>query len=748
MADVDGFVGSATALRVLEARYLGKDEKGEVIETSDELFRRVAKAVASVGPEEAIGPSLEDEFYMMMTRKDFLPNSPTLMNAGTPVGQLSACFVLPIEDSIESIFEQSRRMAIIFKSGGGVGLSFSRLRPAGDMVMSTRGKSSGPISFMHVYDMTAEVVKQGGRRRGAMMGSLHVNHPDIMAFIKAKEDLKSLTNMNTSVCVTTEFMDALKVEGSFQLINPRNGDVVESLKASEVFDAVVERAWRTGEPGLIFIDRINQGNPILGQGEIETTNPCGEQPLLPNESCNLGSINLSNMVKDGQFEGERLDYVVRLAVNFLDNVIEVNVFPFPEIEENTKRNRKIGLGVMGFAECLVKLGVQYDSNVAVKWADRIMSRIAVVAREESERLAELRGPFPAFENSRCSSGKPIRNSTRTTIAPTGSISIIADVTGAIEPMFSVGLKRQGILDNETFYDVNPVFKEIAEREGFWSEDIARQVSTVASIQEIEAIPEDVRRLFRTAHDVPPEWHIKMQAAFQKYVDNAVSKTLNLPSDATVDDVRRAFLTAYETGCKGVTVYRDGARENQPMTTESKVETTADGFRRPGGRPKMLPGNTWKMKTGCGNLFITITRRDGKVQELFAKHGKAGVCSQVQCEAIGRLASLALRSDVDPEEVMIQLAGITCHAPFGFGRDRVLSCADAVAQALNLEVKGEARDGDKIADELQQAHAAGHEDAPKSEPRLVLRFGACPDCGAALAREANCRVCRTCGFSMC
>lgn len=746
MDDVQSFVGSETALRVLESRYLGKDEKGEVIETPDELFKRVAKAIASVETDSG-RDDLEAVFYEIMIRREFLPNSPTLMNAGTSVGQLSACFVLPVEDSIESIFEQSRRMAIIFKSGGGVGLSFSRLRPAGDMVMSTRGKSSGPVSFMYVYDTTAEVVKQGGRRRGAMMGALVVNHPDIMAFIEAKVDLGSLTNMNTSVCITEEFMEALKVEGSFQLINPRSGDAVGSLKASEVFDAIVERAWTTGEPGLIFIDRINSSNPTPGQGAIETTNPCGEQPLLPNESCNLGSINLASMVRDETVDWERLDYVVGAAIYFLDNVIEANVFPFPEIEENTKHNRKVGLGVMGFAECLVKLGIQYDSDEGVSWADRIMSRIAGVARRASAKLAEVRGPFPAFEHSRYSSGKPIRNSTRTTIAPTGSISIIADVTGAIEPMFSVGLKRQGILDNETFYDVNPVFKEIAQRQGFWSEDIARQVSTVASIQKIEAIPEEVRRLFRTAHDVSPEWHIKMQAAFQKYVDNAVSKTLNLPSDATRDDVRVAFLTAYDMGCKGVTVYRDGARENQPMTIE-KAKVTLDGFRKPGSRPKKLPGNTWKMKTGCGNLFITITRSDGKIQELFAKHGKAGVCSQVQCEAIGRLASLALRSDVDPDEVQIQLSGITCHAPFGFGRDRVLSCADAVAQALNLEIKGEARNGDKIADELQQQHVAEHEDAPQSEPRLVLRFGACPDCGAALAREANCRICRTCGFSGC
>ncbi len=723
---------SKTAEQVLRSRYLVKDHTGKVVETPEDMFRRVARHVAAaerVFDSEADVSVVEEKFFESMQGLEFLPNSPTLMNAGTDVGQLAACFVLPLGDSLEDIFEAAKQAAIIFKSGGGVGISFSHLRPRGDAVRSTGGVASGPVSFMHIFDTGAEVVKQGGRRRGAMMGALRVDHPDILEFIACKREPGKLTSFNTSVAVTDAFMTALKEDGEYTLVNPRTGRSAGRKRAADVFGAIVRCAHATGEPGLLFIDQMNAANPTPGLGQFETTNPCGETQLLPYESCNLASINLARMVAGGEIDEPRLSRTTRLAVHFLDNVVELNHHPLQEIAEVTKANRKIGLGVMGFAEMLIQLGVPYDSEEALAVADRVMRCIDVVSREESERLSEVRGAFPNFKQSTLAGDGPeLRNATRLAVAPTGTISIIAGVTGGIEPVFSVGLHRRNILDGSEFFELHPLFEEFARHNGFHSDGLVRRVARAASIAGMDEVPEDVRRLFRTAHDVDPEWHVRMQAAFQAHVDNSVSKTVNLPAGATEDDVRRVFLLAYELGCKGITVYRDGSRDMQPLSSGAAAKPEP---RKPRPRPEVLPGRTRKLKTGCGNIFVTITTdEDGKPLEIFVKHGKAGVCSQAQCEAIGRLASLALRSDVDPREIGKQLAGITCHEPYGFGPDKVLSCADAIARAMRLD----------LADEGSGART---DIAPP-----VFRTGACPECGAALAREGHCASCRSCGYTQC
>ena len=740
-----GYAPSKTAEQVLHARYLLKDQTGKVIETPEEMFRRVAHHVARADAVFDTVPEVsmtEEWFCEAMCGLDFLPNSPTLMNAGTDVGQLAACFVLPLGDSLEDIFETAKRAALVFKSGGGVGLSFSRLRPRGDAVHSTGGVASGPVSFMRIFDTGADVVKQGGRRRGAMMGALRVDHPDILEFIRCKREPGRLESFNTSVAVTDAFMAALAGDREYALVNPRTGWPAGSLRAAEVFDEIVRCARATGEPGVLFIDRMNAANPTPDLGAYETTNPCGETQLLPYESCNLASINLANMVAEGRIDEERLARAACLATHFLDNVVEVSRQPLPEIAEVTHRNRKIGLGVMGFAEMLIRLGVPYDSERALETADFVMREIDRESGWESCRLADERGVFPGYEGSAFSPGGPrVRNATRLAIAPTGTLSIIAGVTGGIEPVFAVGLRRSNILDGSEFFELHPLFEETARREGFYTDALARKVAGATSIHGFEEIPEHVRRLFRTAHDVSPEWHVRMQAAFQAHVDNSVSKTVNLPADATEDDVRRVFLLAYELRCKGVTVYRDGSRDGQPLSSGATAEPVA---RKPRPRPDVLPGRTRKLRTGCGSIFVTITTDEGgRPLELFAKHGKAGVCSQAQCEAIGRLASLALRSDVDPRQIEKQLAGITCHAPFGFGPDKVLSCADAIARAVRLELEDEGP-GARLP---VRAGVARTQTGTGTTPP-VLRTGACPECGAALTREGHCASCRSCGYTQC
>lgn len=725
------------AITVLERRYLRKDPEGNVIESPEEMFWRVAENIALAdthyGATESEVTWLAEEFYGMMARQEFMPNSPTLMNAGREFQQLSACFVLPIEDSMEGIFDTVKSTALIHKSGGGVGISFSRLRPANDIVSSTYGVSSGPISFMRVFDAATEAIKQGGVRRGANMGILRVDHPDIIDFIEAKADHSQLTNFNLSVAVTDDFMRAVENGEEFDLINPRTGENAGSINARETFYHMAELAWEGGDPGVLFIDRINAANPTPHVGEIEATNPCGEQPLLPYESCNLGSINLARMVT-GSGEAARIDWdrlreVVHLAVHFLDNVIDMNRFPLPQIAEMTRANRKIGLGVMGFADMLIQLGVSYASDEAVKVAREVMEIIKTEARVASNQLAKERGPFPNWKGSVYEQeGHPIlRNATLTTIAPTGTISIIAGCSSGIEPIFALVFVRR-VLDSELF-EVHPLFECVAKERGFYDPELMAEIAERGTIEGIESIPQDVRDLFIVAHDVTPQQHIRIQAAFQEFTDNAVSKTINLPHDATVDDVVRAYMMAYRAGCKGITVYRDGSREGQVLSTGTANQDNLRSSPTPRQRTDIVTGATYAMNTGCGKLYVTINHDDEGPFEIFANMGKAGGCVASQAEAIARLVSLAFRCRVPSDEVVRQLKGIRCHRPaWEAGGRQILSCADAVAKAIEI---GACDNMVEVEEEADCNCGNG-----------------CPVCGATIARKEGCGVCIACGYSEC
>jgi len=558
---------TVNALEVLRRRYLLRNEEGKIIETPAQTFTRVAKAIAKVDRKYRGNPKeSEKNFYGMIARVDFLPNSPTLFNAKTELGQLSACFVLPVEDSLKSIFTAVKNMALIEKSGGGVGFDFSKLRPKGDIVKSTKGVASGPVSFMRVFDAATEVIKAGGKRRGAMMGVLRVDHPDITEFITSKQKPGILSNFNISVAVNDDFMKTLQEDGEYWLINPRNKEKVKKLKAKDVWNLMVKSAWQSGDPGVIFIDEVNRHNPTPEVGKIESTNPCGEQPLLPYESCNLGSINLSRMVENGEINWKKLKETVRNAVHFLDNVIEANKFPLKEIEKMTKANRKIGLGVMGFADMLIQLGIPYNSEKALKLAEKTMKLVTEEAREKSVELGEERGSFPNFDKSVWKDKyHAMRNATITTIAPTGSISIIAGCSSGIEPLFAISFIRN-VLGGTRLFEINPLFEMTVKERGFYSAKLLEEIARTGSVQEIKDVPEEVKRVFITALDISPEWHVRMQAAFQKHTDNAVSKTVNLPQDATVEDVETVFWLAYRLKCKGITVYRYGSKPEQVLYT--------------------------------------------------------------------------------------------------------------------------------------------------------------------------------------
>jgi ribonucleoside-diphosphate reductase alpha chain len=713
------------ALVVLKKRYLRKNEYGEVVETPEEMFRRVADTVAEAeliyDPQAPVG-EVAAKFYGLMTRLELVPNSPTLMNAGRELGQLSACFVLPVDDSIESIFEAIKHTAMIHKSGGGTGFSFSRVRPENDTVLSTQGVSSGPISFMTVFDVATETIKQGGTRRGANMGILRVDHPDAEAFITAKVDNDKLNNFNISVAVTDKFMQAVEEDGEYDLINPRTGEREKRLQAREVFEKIVDSAWRNGEPGIIFLDSINRDNPTPHIGEIESTNPCGEQPLLPYESCNLGSINLTKVVENGQTNFEKLKEIVWTSVHFLDNVIDVNRYPLPQIEEKTKANRKIGLGVMGFADMLISLGIPYNSEEAIDTAEEVMSFIQKESKEASAELARRRGNFPNYPGSIYDNEDTphMRNATTTTIAPTGTISIIAGTSSGIEPIFAVTFLRK-VLDGQELLEVHPIFREISKERDFYSEKLMKVIAEKGTIQEVEGIPEEVKRLFVTAHDINPEWHIRIQGAFQKYTDNAVSKTINFPYSATREEVRKAYLLAYNLGCKGLTIYRDGSRDQQVLNIQRKPAEPPKVAPRP--RPERTYGVTQRMNTGCGKLYVTLNSDDLGPCEVFAQMGKAGGCANSQIEATGRLISLALRSGVKPASILRQLMGIRCPSPVWQEGEMVLSCSDAIARVLN-------------------------EYCQSGFSHMVAEMGACPDCGASVEHEGGCIVCRSCGFSRC
>jgi ribonucleoside-diphosphate reductase alpha chain len=556
---------TVNSLEVLKARYLLRDEQENIVETPTRLFQRVAKAIAKVDKTYGDNPEkTEKTFYQMMAKLEFLPNTPTLFNAGTDIGQLSACFVLPVHDSLDGIFTTVKNMALIEQTGGGVGFNFSPLRPKGDLVRSTKGVASGPVSFMRIFDTSTEVIKAGGKRRGAMMGILRVDHPDVLEFITAKQNPTFLSNFNVSVAITDEFMQAVEENGEYWLINPRNKEKVKQLKAREVWNLMAHSAWASGDPGVVFIDEINRHNPTPKVGRIESTNPCGEQPLLPYESCNLGSINLSRMVEEGKISWDKLRETVRNAMHFLDNVVDANVYPLKEIAAITRANRKIGLGVMGFADMLIMLGVPYDSEEALKLGEQVMHFIEEEAHKKSREIAEARGSFPNFERSIWKDRySAFRNATVTTIAPTGTISIIAGCSSGIEPLFAVSFMRN-VLGGARLFETNVLFEETAKARGFYGTKLLEEVARTGSVQKIAGVPDDVKRLFVTALDIDPVWHIKMQAAFQRFTDNAVSKTVNLPFEAKVEDVREIYDLAWRLKCKGVTVFRYGSKPEQVL----------------------------------------------------------------------------------------------------------------------------------------------------------------------------------------
>jgi ribonucleoside-diphosphate reductase alpha chain len=760
---------SENALRVLERRYLGKDEGGKIIETPQEMFRRVAKTIASAdkdyGKSEKEVLALEESFYRIMTGLEFMPNSPCLMNAGKELGQLSACFTLPIDDSMESIFETLKVTSLIHKSGGGTGFSFSRLRPKNAVVKTTGGIASGPVSFMKVYDAATEAVKQGGTRRGANMGILRVDHPDILEFITCKENNKEITNFNISVAITNDFMQKLDKGEDYDLIDPHTHKVVHRLNTREVFDLIVKQAHKNGEPGIIFIDRINQDNPTPRLGQIESTNPCGEQPILPYESCDLGSINLAVLYKQvgNRFEidWDRLREVTHLSVHFLDNLIDVNRFPLHHIEKATKLTRKIGLGVMGWATLLIRLGIPYNSEEAVALAEKVMSFILSEATKKSQELAKTKGVFPAFKGSiydKKDNPLKVRNATLTTIAPTGTISIIAGpCSSGIEPLFAIVYYRN-VMDNDKLVEVDPLFEEIARERGFYSRELMERIAETTSIQEIEGIPEDVKRIFVSAHDISPEWHVRMQAAFQKYVHNATSKTINFPHDATAEDVRKAYLLSYALGCKGITIYRDRSREEQVLNVgykDSKPQEQTGQPKReiaPRPRPEVIIGTTTKVATGCGNLYVTINvDEEGRPFELFTQMGKAGGCAASQLEAIGRLVSLGFRSGIEVKSIIEQLRNIRCPSPSWEKGQRIFSCADAIARVIEKRLLNNPMKPAASVEVTQLAMKHSHEDEQVDFSATATGgdiVGVCPDCGGALRHEEGCVKCHACGFSKC
>ncbi|MBN1152639.1 MAG: vitamin B12-dependent ribonucleotide reductase, partial [Dehalococcoidia bacterium] len=663
-----------------------------------------------------------------------LPNSPTLMNAGRELGQLSACFVIPVEDSMESIFDAVKHTALIHKSGGGTGFSFSHLRPHQDRVGSTGGVASGPLSFMQVFDKTTDVIKQGGMRRGANMAILDVSHPDIRQFISIKKEPGVLTNFNLSVGVSDEFMRAVHADGEYPVRNPRTGEVIDHFQAKEIFDLIVDMAWQTGDPGIVFLDEINRYNPTPHLGRIESTNPCGEQPLLPYESCNLGSINLAKLVKSAGPRAEvdyvRLADIVTLAVRFLDNVIEVNEFPLPEIREKTFATRKIGLGVMGFADLLLQMGIPYDSEEALSTAEQVMGFIAETANQASSALAQERGVFPAFEGSIYDRpGQPrYRNASRTTIAPTGSLSILANCSSGIEPLFALTYVRH-ILDGEDFLEVNPYFETVARDRGFYSDKLMRALADGARLQDMEDVPEDVRRTFVCAYDISPECHVSMQAAFQRYTDSAVSKTVNFPRGATREDVATVYLQAYHQHLKGITIYRDGSRADQVLTTGTTKPLEKPSI-VPRARPKITRGVTERVTTGCGNMYVTINFDEQGPCEAFATLGKAGGCAAAQLEAISRLISNALRCGLDLNSIVKNLRGIRCPSIAWEQGKAVMSCADAIAGVLEKYADG-------AETKPQPHHGQG-----------VTRGGQCPECGGELIHQEGCSICTSCGYTKC
>ena len=790
---------------VLQRRYLSKDREGNVLEDPDGMFRRVAHNLSQsdleYGVKEADRAATEEAFYQVMSRLEFLPNSPTLMNAGRELQQLSACFVLPVEDSLDSIFTKVKQTALIHKSGGGTGFAFSRLRPEGDVVGSTGGVASGPVSFINAFDAATDVVKQGGTRRGANMGILHVTHPDILSFITSKEDGLHLSNFNISVAVTEDFMRRVENDQTYDLVNPRTKQITGQLNAREVFERMTELAWRTGDPGIVFLDRINRDNPNPQLGDIESTNPCGEQPLLPYESCNLGSLNLARMVRyqddDVSIDWQRMAEVITTAVHMLDSVIDMNDYPIDEIADMSRRTRRIGLGVMGWSDLLIQMGIRYDSDEALELAEGVMQFIQRETYRASEELSATRGTFPEWEGSAYNQGEnpqKMRNSAPVTIAPTGTISIIAGASSGIEPLFALSYVRN-VMDNTRLVEGNAYFEAVARNEGFYSEELMEQLASVGSLEELD-VPGWVKEVFRVSHDIDPRWHVRMQGAFQTYTDNAVSKTINFPHDATVADVAEAYQSAYTLGCKGITVYRDGSKADQVLSTGANgesaesgaqptvVEIEVPGPRVPRERPRQTQGITERVRTGHGNMYVTVNLdEDRKPFEVFGTMGKAGGCDAALLEAVSRLVSLALRAGIDTSEVTRQLRGITCCPAWDDGT-LVRSGPDAVAIVLDnitQGIAGEISPPDGVQLTLPSGSPGYGGDGPGvraflppgtigGAPGGLPADGAngatngnghgavngsglsyaqrCPECNGAVVNQEGCLACYSCGWNKC
>jgi ribonucleoside-diphosphate reductase alpha chain len=825
---------SPNAITVLEKRYLVKDDKGKPVERPEDLFWRVARTIAEAdrkyGASEGAVEEVAEAFYGLMAQRYFMPNSPTLMNAGRPLGQLSACFVLPVDDALSNgksgIYDTLRAMALVHQSGGGTGFSFSRLRPKNDIVRSTMGVASGPVSFMSLFDASTDVVKQGGTRRGANMGILRVDHPDIMDFITCKDDITKVTNFNISVAVTDAFMAAVEADTDYDLLHPKSGAVTGKLKARDVWSRIIHGAWKTGEPGVFFIDRANYYNPVPHLGAYEATNPCGEQPLLPYDVCNLGSINLGAFVKDGAIDWDHLRRVVHLTTHFLENVIDANQYPLPEITDLAQRIRRIGLGVMGLADLFIRMGVAYDTDEAVDLGRQIQKFVDDEAKVASERLAEKRGAFPEWKQSiwgpdaTCARGpdgerirpmRKLRNCNVTTVAPTGTISIIATCSSGIEPLFAVAFMRNqaGVL----MPDVNDDFVAIARQEGWYSEALMQKIAQAGHVS-FDEVPARWQRVFVTANHIKPEWHIRMQAAFQEYNDSAISKTCNFAQDSTESYVEEIYRLAYKLNCKGVTVYRDGSRDMQVLSTGStakkvqeqatssgKAEARGDlagsvvaggealraaeadlrgelaeahaelgrlrklvhdleaenlNRRQKRSRPEMLRGTTRRVETPLGTLYVTITEDDkGQPFEVFMSLGKAGGALMADVEAIGRLISLSLRSGIPMKEIHRQLRGISSDKVIGLGANKIMSVPDAVGIAIErwmMDKQGVQQEllpstGEHPVAQMVQSVTQGNEQMIFGGMQQTLS-GACPDCGSQLEYAEGCVKCHVCGFSEC
>jgi len=737
---------SPNAEIVLSKRYYSKDGEGKCVEDATDMFWRVASAIAA---EEAKYPNstwndqdLAVRFYSLMTDYYFLPNSPTLMNAGAALGQLSACFVLPIGDSIEEIFDAVKYAAMIHKSGGGTGFSFTNIRAKDSRVGTTGGIASGPVSFLRIFNTATEQIKQGGTRRGANMGILRIDHPDILEFIRAKEQEGEFNNFNLSVGITEKFMEAVEAGADYPLIDPVTNKKRGTLNAKEVFDILVNKAWISGDPGIVFLDRINRDNPTPKQGDMESTNPCGEQPLLPFEACNLGSINLSKFVRANihlrdkiadAIDWDQFRDVIHMGVRFLDNVIDASKFPLDRIAETVRKNRKIGLGVMGFADMLFALQVPYDTEKAQKLAEKIMQFMQDEGRNASHQLAVERGAFPSFEESIYANGRILRNATITTIAPTGTLSILAGCSSGVEPIFALAFSRN-VMDGERLVEVNPFFENALKNSNLHTAELMEIVSNVGSIANVDFVPQQFREVFVTAMDISPEAHLLMQAAFQKYTDNAVSKTVNLPNNATIADIDHIYRLAYSTGCKGVTVYRDGCKVGQVLTTgECKKATDTTPVGTAGTivrqRPDIMEGFTQKVKTGLGVLYLTVNEVDGKPFEVFTTIGKSGRSITAKAEAIGRLVSLCFRSGVSVRDVVQQLKGIGGEHPVFQKKGMLLSIPDAISWVLENRYLKDEPPVDALGDRN-------------------LQNPSCPECSSEMTFQEGCHICQSCGYSRC